>query len=276
MQKALAQTVLIGTTTNLSFLQRVLKKNAFLSGETNTHFIHNQMDVHDRKRQTNGAGKTELLLAAYTVWFSLFRHPYPDNLWNQLGHKRWGGKTVVWFNQKPYVIQTGSANSSKNLTWSINQGGQSEISDAILNGHRLSFSMNERIHEYAWHYSESKELLVYGDGLTYSFRPGFSAGDLSPKEELNTTTSPNHLAAPIPGRIVKIDVSPGEKVEKGAPIIILEAMKMENLLTSQTKGIVKEVLVALGQQVKSGQKLVLFEKEPLKTNEIESQIIIKN
>ncbi len=276
MQKALAQTVLIGTTTNLSFLQKVLKEKEFLSGQTDTHFIDNQMDVHNQTKQAHGAEKTEILLAAYTVWFRLFRHPNPGNLWNQLGHKRWCGKTLVWFNQKPYVIQTERAYSSKSLTWSINQEGKSGISDANLKDHRLSFSMNECNYEFAWHYGESKELLLYGDGLTHSFRPGFAGGDLSPKEELNTATSPNHLEAPIPGRIVKINVSAGEKVEKGAPILILEAMKMENLLTSQTRGIVKEVLVASGQQVKSGQKLVLFEKEPLKTNEIAAQIIIKN
>ena len=68
------------------------------------------------------------------------------------------------------------------------------------------------------------------------------------------------LKAPMPGRIVKVLVSEGEQVELGAPVVIVEAMKMENELQAPVGGTVRRVLVGEGDTVDAGQ--VLVELEP--------------
>lgn len=52
------------------------------------------------------------------------------------------------------------------------------------------------------------------------------------------------LIAPMPGRIVNVDVEVGQSIDVGAPILSLEAMKMENVLKAEGTGIVKSILCA--------------------------------
>jgi len=68
----------------------------------------------------------------------------------------------------------------------------------------------------------------------------------------------NDVKAPMPGLILEIKVKPGQEVKKGDPIMILEAMKMENILKSPGDGVVKEVKVQEKQNVEKGQVLLLF------------------
>lgn len=68
-----------------------------------------------------------------------------------------------------------------------------------------------------------------------------------------------NLEAPIPGQIISIDVKQGDDIEKGDRLLILEAMKMENALTSTRNGVIKEVLVAEGEAVTQDQPLIIFE-----------------
>ena len=64
------------------------------------------------------------------------------------------------------------------------------------------------------------------------------------------------VKAPMPGKVVKILVQPGTIVNEGEGLIIVEAMKMENLLKSLIKGVVKEVFVKEGQAVEARMKLI--------------------
>lgn len=67
------------------------------------------------------------------------------------------------------------------------------------------------------------------------------------------------VKAPMPGLVLSIAVSPGQEVKKGDALIILEAMKMENVLKSPADGKVKEVLVTQGQAVEKNLKLITFD-----------------
>jgi glutaconyl-CoA/methylmalonyl-CoA decarboxylase subunit gamma len=67
------------------------------------------------------------------------------------------------------------------------------------------------------------------------------------------------LFAPVPGKIVDVFVKPGDGVEEGSPLLVLEAMKMENELRAPKKGTVTAVLVAKGDTAERGQLLVGIE-----------------
>lgn len=71
-----------------------------------------------------------------------------------------------------------------------------------------------------------------------------------------TATGAGTLLSPMPGRVLKVLVAEGDVVESGAPLVVVEAMKMENELTAQRAGTVKKVHVTAGQTVESGAKLV--------------------
>lgn len=69
----------------------------------------------------------------------------------------------------------------------------------------------------------------------------------------------NDVKAPMPGLIISIDVKIGDEVKKGDSIMILEAMKMENVLKSSGDGIVKDIVVNVGDSVEKNAVLVKFE-----------------
>jgi 3-methylcrotonyl-CoA carboxylase alpha subunit len=71
----------------------------------------------------------------------------------------------------------------------------------------------------------------------------------------------DRIQAPMPGLVKAVFVSAGEAVEKGARLVVLEAMKMEHVLTAGRDGIVAEVLAAEGTQVEAGAPLILLVAE---------------
>ncbi|MDE2362037.1 MAG: acetyl/propionyl/methylcrotonyl-CoA carboxylase subunit alpha [Hyphomicrobiales bacterium] len=67
------------------------------------------------------------------------------------------------------------------------------------------------------------------------------------------------LLAPMPGKVIALLVEPGASVERGQPLLILEAMKMEHTITAPSAGLVKAHRFAVGDQVGDGAELVDFE-----------------
>ena len=70
---------------------------------------------------------------------------------------------------------------------------------------------------------------------------------------------PSTIEAPIPGKVVKINVEAGARVEPGQVVVVLEAMKMENELIAEQAGIVASVHIEQGMTVETGQLLVELE-----------------
>lgn len=72
-------------------------------------------------------------------------------------------------------------------------------------------------------------------------------------------TGPQRITAPMPGRVVRVLVAPGDTVEVRQGLVVVEAMKMENELRATRAGRVASVAVAEGQSVDSGALLVVVE-----------------
>lgn len=66
------------------------------------------------------------------------------------------------------------------------------------------------------------------------------------------------ITAPIPGQIIGISISVGDKVKKGQKLLTLEAMKLENAITAEQDGTIKEISVAVGDVVSQGQPLIII------------------
>lgn len=73
------------------------------------------------------------------------------------------------------------------------------------------------------------------------------------------TRKVNDLRAPMPGLVLKVLVEPGQAIKKGDPVLILEAMKMENVFKAAVDAVVKEVRVKERTAVEKGEVLVILE-----------------
>lgn len=79
---------------------------------------------------------------------------------------------------------------------------------------------------------------------------GFSVGS---SKQINT------IKAPMPGLLLDIQVKVGQEVNEDDPLLILEAMKMENLILSPRNGVIKSISATKGDAVDKGQLLIEFE-----------------
>ncbi len=67
------------------------------------------------------------------------------------------------------------------------------------------------------------------------------------------------LTAPMPGKVIAVMVEAGSTVTRGAPLLVMEAMKMEHTISAPADGVVSEVLYGIGEQVTEGAQLLAFE-----------------
>lgn len=84
-------------------------------------------------------------------------------------------------------------------------------------------------------------------------------GARAPQARAETGRTVAEVRAPIPGTIVSVEVAPGQEVKYGDTLVVLEAMKMKNLIRSPRDGRVAEVLVQPGQSVMYNDVLVRYD-----------------
>lgn len=103
----------------------------------------------------------------------------------------------------------------------------------------LEIKVNGRIH--LMEYQDDNDLLLEKMGI----------------KKTNIILS-NELKAPMPGLVVEIKVKEGQEVKSGDPLIILKAMKMENILKSPHDAIIKRILVDTNQKIEKDTIIIQF------------------
>ncbi len=144
--------------------------------------------------------------------------------------------------------------------YSVAVCGESEPAEVVQVGPALSIRIGGRMFD----------LVLDGSSPDIRFSSFETAGRATVEtEQSRRTVSVRHgggagaghdaVAAPMPGRIVRVLVAAGQEVEAGAPLIVIEAMKMENELRSSRAGTIAEVLVGPGDTVEGGAKLLRYQ-----------------
>jgi biotin carboxyl carrier protein len=107
---------------------------------------------------------------------------------------------------------------------------------------------------------EEKKMVVKINNTTYTLDIKDKYDDLLHSLGLDSlaTKKVNDIKAPMPGMVLNILVTEGQEVKKGDPLIVLEAMKMENILKSPTDGVVKKIAIKKGIAVEKNQLLIQF------------------
>jgi biotin carboxyl carrier protein len=133
------------------------------------------------------------------------------------------------------------------VSLSIQQTG--ECGYSLLIGDR-SFDVGVRPDEGGWEVSVlgSSYAVEIADAALAHFRDRGSGIAGGGKEIIR---------APMPGLVVSVPVASGQKVEANAPVVVLEAMKMQNELVARGRGIVEEIRVAVGDRVDKGHILAV-------------------
>ena len=106
-----------------------------------------------------------------------------------------------------------------------------------------------------------KSFLIKVDGIKYLFNAKDKYDELLHSLGMDSMASVkvSDLKAPMPGLVLEVSVAVGQEVIKGETLLILEAMKMENVIKSPTDGVIKSIAINKGETVEKNQIILNFE-----------------
>jgi acetyl/propionyl-CoA carboxylase alpha subunit len=246
---ALDRTRLDGVETNLDLLAAVVAEPAFRAGDLHTTFL----DEHDLVAR---AGRIERRAVAAAAAARSWAPADRDDPWT-------GG---------PWR----AAGVGERTTWDAGPG-RITATTTRLPGHRARVEVDGASFEVRLVERRADGIRLELDGEPAHVRPATDGrvvdtvalrGDsyrlrLAPPPGADRAAGDGHdagsLAAPMPGRIVRIHVAEGDHVAANEPLLVLEAMKMEHVIAAAEAGRVGRLLVDVGDQVTRGTPLVALE-----------------
>ncbi|WP_123024730.1 acetyl-CoA carboxylase biotin carboxylase subunit [Mycolicibacterium stellerae] len=245
LDRALADTAVLGVSTNVEFLRFLLADPDVVAGRLDTGLLD--------RRTTDFApfqpGDDELIAAAAYKWLRSWPVP-AGNLWEVPSGWRIGqhGSTAARLragDRTDHVYLTGTPQAAT----AVVEVGESRPLTVSLDGDRLVVTLDGLRTDY---------LVAAADGQVWLARAGRTAvvdevreAPVRPDDEHSGDAE---LVSPMPGSVVAVGVEDGANVDAGAVVVAVEAMKMEHALTAPVAGVV-ELLVAVGDQVKVDQPL---------------------
>ena len=165
--------------------------------------------------------------------------------------KRTKMKKKLHVNNKVFEVEVKDGKNGINVLVNDNNH-RIDLSKKTLYGFRSLLVDGESFEVYCEQKGEAHFLLWIGHNC---YEVKFSESLRSGETEETTSV----ISAPMPGLIAKLKVKENETVIKGDPILILEAMKMQNELKSPKDGRIKEILIEEGTKVSLKQKLIILE-----------------
>jgi len=248
LRHALAESWVPGVVTNREQLIRILAHPGFSTGELHTHFL----DDHAGELAARPPGLDRLRVAAIAATLhGIARRRDPHELaapgWRNV---RFADQQVAYTHGEHEVQLGYHPTPSGGFAFAIG-GKTTEVSHYELAGDHLVFVEHGGHRRKARVVADDTRVYVLADGalVTLAIEPRF----------------PDHahqavaggLVAPMPGKVVKVLVEAGQEVAAGAPLVVLEAMKMEHTVRAPEPGIVRALHVAVGDQVEADRLLAV-------------------
>jgi acetyl/propionyl-CoA carboxylase alpha subunit len=202
--------------TNAGFLARCLEAPDFIAGDLDTGFIERNLAELAAPAEPSPAALSAAAEAATVIDETQAPAPSP---WRDLAGFR--------------------LNAAPETTVRLFLHGKPVIADAADAAAPRSVLL-----------TDDDEIVVFeaGEAFVFSFHP--------PGADEMDAAADGQIRSPMPGKVTQLSVKPGDKVTKGQPLLVLEAMKMEHALNAPFDGTVETVAVALGGQVSEGAVLV--------------------
>ncbi|MFN5234410.1 MAG: acetyl/propionyl/methylcrotonyl-CoA carboxylase subunit alpha [Burkholderiaceae bacterium] len=251
MQQALQAIEIVGPATNVAFLERLITTPAFTDAELDTGLIERHHALLFPPTEPVPVEMVALWLVklampdttSYDPWDSpqgwrlngnyhrKLRFDCDDQAFELVLDYRRDGWRMAYQSQETILTHIAIDQTSVSLS---------------IEGRRISgrvVRVDDRFHVF---WQGQHRVLSWSDPIAH-------AGE--------TESEGGRLTAPMPGKIVQLMVAEGASVEKGAPLLIMEAMKMEHTISAPAKGKVEALNYAVGDQVAEGAQLLSFAPE---------------
>jgi 3-methylcrotonyl-CoA carboxylase alpha subunit len=257
MQRALEACEVVGPHTNVEFLHRLVTCEPFASADLDTGLIERHHDALFAPQHKPVREALALACAALLVREGASaREASP---WTSLVHWRLNG------------------GYTQSIGWRDVESDTAFAATFTQDGGTQTLACAGRVESYAWWRGHGADEYGAAIGDTRVMGRVFIDGDVFHVFCLGAAMSfewqnllahaadaehgEGRLTAPMPGKVIAVLVEPGAVVEKGAPLIVMEAMKMEHTIGAPFAGTVTEVLYAVGDQVADGAQLLVLETD---------------
>jgi 3-methylcrotonyl-CoA carboxylase alpha subunit len=259
LRSALGEYQVVGVTTNIEFLAAVAAHPAFAAGDLDTGFI-------ERHRaalfpETTPASDQVLALACLDV---LLRRSLEAEKAAAASCDRWAPwhLTTGWQmnGDNHHVLTLRDSDSAVCITAHYRAdgylldlpGGKLQVRGKFdEDGNLLADLGGARVTARVIRHGNDLTLITNGSSHRLNLHdPLAHAGEQEAEG--------GRLTAPMPGKIVALLVEPGDVVERGTPLVIMEAMKMEHTISAPRDGVVAEIHFAVGAVVNEGAELLAF------------------
>ncbi|MCU1595904.1 MAG: accC [Frankiales bacterium] len=232
LDRALAEQVVLGVSTNTAFLRQLIRHPEVQAGRLDTAFIERHLDELITDEVPARA------LAVYALRERLATGG-PD-LWDQPTAWRPGKEAKLSW----HLVVPGGRNVDVTLQGDFVSvdGGEAFAATGLLDGDDLLLTTGGRTTRWAtavdgadtWIGRAGSSWVLHEQLLQLRLDAGAHDGDIT---------------SPMPGSVIAVHATAGAEVKKGDPIVVVEAMKMEHTLTAPMDGTVSDLLVRVGQQV---------------------------
>lgn len=266
MRAALEATHVAGLETNAAFLHALAAEDDFIAGEVSTRFI----DEHKSSLFAQDDAGPKIWSAA-ALWKRTQSSSASDDPWASLTGFRLNRPRheVMWIDHDdlPALVRLNRAGDGFHATLEPDASAAArregrdaqdpitfDFTGAIQPDGAMRLRVEgEDVNAFAAPHLDGLRIWIDAQHWDVKF-PNPLAG-ISAHH-----SSEGSLAAPMPGVITMLSASPGDTVEAGKPLLVMEAMKMEHAIKAPFDGVVKAYKFAPGDQVKDGDLLVEFEE----------------
>ena len=251
MQQALQAIEIVGPATNVAFLARLIATPAFTNAELDTGLI-------DRHHALLFPPAEPVPVEMVALWLAKLTTPETTSYdpWGSVQGWRLNGRYCrqLRFNcdDQEFALELDYRRDSRYIAYQSQETMLSQVTvdqtevSLLIAGRHISgrvIRVDDRFHVF---WQGRHRVISWSDPIAHA---GESESD------------DGRLTAPMPGKIVQLMVAEGASVEKGAPLLIMEAMKMEHTISAPAKGKVEALNYAVGDQVAEGAQLLSFAPE---------------
>ena len=261
LAEALAEYEVVGVATNVAFLQRVVAHEAFASGNVDTGLIARHQTALFPPAKP--ASAHALAAAALAEVRTIVTERASAAAASGDPHSPWHDVDPWWVNSTRHAIALSFMDGEAHLEIAVRSDGNGwratlpagEVRAELIESGATApsrLALRTATDEFlATVVAHGEERHVFCGGEHHRLLwvdPMAHAGEVE--------AHGGHLVAPMSGTVVAVLVAAGDKVERGAPLLILEAMKMEHTIAAPAAGVVSAVNYRAGDQVKEGADLV--------------------
>ncbi|MBN9799041.1 acetyl/propionyl-CoA carboxylase subunit alpha [Pseudonocardia sp. UM4_GMWB1] len=253
LARALSEAEIHGPVTNRDLLVAVLREPEFLAGRTDTGYL-------TRHQPTALVGTpAESTLAVHALVAAL-----ADQAGRRAGAAVQQPVPSGWRNVRSAFqhAEYRAGDTDLDVTYRLGRGTlEAGVNGTALPGAAVLAATADRVDLQVG--GVRRAVRVHRVGDTVHVDSALGATTLTERARLpepGTDAAPGSLLAPMPGTVVRVAAGVGQQVERGAVVVVFEAMKMEHLVRAPVAGTVAELGVQVGDTVESGEVLAVIEE----------------